>query len=135
MKYYIASRLENAATVRKLATRLNAEGWVQTYDWTQHGSVEGESVERISEVAQAEIQGVKDAELVIVLLPGGRGTHVELGAAIALGKPVFLYAERERHFYQDGRICAFYKHPGVFKVDDFIKDIMIAERREDERNA
>jgi hypothetical protein len=30
---------------------------------------------------------VRDADVLIVLLPGGYGTHVEIGAALALEKP------------------------------------------------
>lgn len=116
MKFYIASRLENAEQVRCLAKILKMWGWEHTYDWTEHGSVQTEGETRIREVAQKEIQGVKDADVVIVLLPGGRGTHVELGAAIALSKPVFIYAQTDEFFMQDNRICAFYLYDNITRV-------------------
>lgn len=112
MKYYIASRLENAEAVKRMASRLNEVGWIQTYDWTTHGSVQEKGLERIEQVAQAELIGVREADVVIVLMPGGRGTHVELGAAIAYKKPVILFAE-DGQLLQDGRTCAFYHHPQV----------------------
>lgn len=34
----------------------------------------------------------EDADYVIILLPGGKGSHVELGMAIALQKQIFLYS-------------------------------------------
>ena len=76
-----------------------------TYDWTQHGSVQDDGPERIAEVAAAESRGVYLADAVIVLLPGGRGTHAELGMAYALGKRIFIHGPRAG---EDGRECAFY---------------------------
>lgn len=116
MKFYIASRLENAEQVKQIAAVFKASGWVHTYDWTEHGSVQCEGEERIREVAEAEMKGVKDADVVIVLLPGGRGTHAELGAAIALDKKVFVWAESEIFFMQDERTCAFYWNYGVDRI-------------------
>lgn len=111
MKFYIASRLENAETVRRVAAVLIAAGHKQTYDWTTHGSVQREGEKRITEVAQDETEGVKAADLVIVLLPGGRGTHVELGIAIGFNKSILLCAANKDLFMQDERTCAFYHHP------------------------
>lgn len=114
MKYYIATRLESAARAKRLEHALMAGGHLLTYDWTVHGSVQDEGPVRIREAALAEARGVMTADVVVVLLPGGRGTHVELGMAIAAGKPVILYAEDDLHFEDAaGRTCAFYHHPLV----------------------
>jgi len=84
VKFYIASSLENAPSVQKLGARLLQQpGFTWTYDWTVHGSVMNESALRKAEVARAELDGATRANLLIVLLPGGKGTHVELGAALA----------------------------------------------------
>jgi nucleoside 2-deoxyribosyltransferase len=45
-----------------------------------------------AKIALAELAGVREADVLIVLLPGGYGTHVEIGAALGLGKPVILHA-------------------------------------------
>ena len=45
-----------------------------------------------ADTALAEIAAVREADVLVVLLPGGYGTHVEIGAALALGKPVILHA-------------------------------------------
>lgn len=116
MKFYIASRLENAKDVKKIALALESWGMQHTYDWTKHGSVKNEGPERIMEVAELELQGVKDADIVIVLLPGGRGTHSELGMANALNKKVFLWAETDALFLQDDRTCAFYWNSNVERI-------------------
>lgn len=82
MKVYIASTLSNAERVAKLRDRLQNLGIEITYDWTSHGMVlePGD----LDEIAAQELQGVIDADHLFVVLPGGKGTHVELGAMIAM---------------------------------------------------
>lgn len=116
-KVYIATRLERANDHRMLAHALRAGGAVITYDWTLHGSVQEEGAARITQVAVAEADGVADADAVVVLLPGGRGTHAELGMAVALGKPVIVHAENETELLDAcAKTCAFYHHPNVIHV-------------------
>ena len=69
MKFYIASRLENAEMVKRVAEVLKAAGYIHTYDWTEHGSVQNEGQERIIQVAENEKVGVLNADMVIVILP------------------------------------------------------------------
>jgi nucleoside 2-deoxyribosyltransferase len=118
MKVYIATGLEFAATQNRVRDALMAAGHEITYDWSAHGSVQSEGEKRIAEVAELEMGGVRDADVVIVLLPGGRGTHTELGMAIAWRKPVLVVAiPHGRAFHaQDGRTCAFYYAPLVRRV-------------------
>lgn len=116
MKFYIASKLENAARVRELAEALKARGWRQTYDWTVHGSVRGDR-ERLKETACAEWGGVQDADIIIVLLPGGRGTHTEFGMALAMGKDIVLHSEDPAPFEPASEeTSAFYWAPGVTRL-------------------
>ena len=122
--FYLASGLENASQVSAVAARLRAAGWQQTYDWTVHGSVAGTGARRIAEVAAAESKGVMEADVVVVLLPGGRGTHVELGMAVGRGIPVVLYHPDPAVFNNDTipsdssqRTCAFYFLPSVVRVN------------------
>ncbi len=124
MKYYIASGLENWQKVRELKAILDARGWEHTYDWTAHGPVWTEGAKRMREVAAAEIKGVILAEVVIVLLPGGRGTHTELGVAIAnvypqLDDRVVIYSEDPSVFEISPKTCAFYHHPLVERFTDW----------------
>ena len=65
-------------------------------------------------MATREIDAVKAADFVVVLLPGGRGTHTELGAALALDKPVFLVAPHPQQLLDSqGLPNPFYYHPLV----------------------
>lgn len=88
MRYYIATSLENIAAAQRLHVLLKAVGHAPTYDWTTHGPVYRADAnwERnrlaMRDIAATELRAVLDADAVIVLLPGGRGTHIELGAAM-----------------------------------------------------
>lgn len=129
LRFYVASRLENAANVDRLADTLIARhDWKLTYRWTDHGSVQKDGPDRIREVSVKEYRGIEQADLVIVLLPGGRGTHVELGIALGMKKHVLIWGESEAAFADaEGRECAFYRHPYVRRVtgpfDDLAKEM------------
>jgi len=114
MKFYIASKLENAAQVSRVADALKAAGHVHTYDWTVHGPVHKEGLERVEEVALLDAQGVLDADVVVALLPGGRGTHVEIGIGIGAGTRIILCAPDKEMFYGDD-VCAFYWHKNCIR--------------------
>ncbi len=102
MKYYIATKLENHVNhniLRDLLTRLGHE---ITYDWTIHGPVFDKGIEEIERVNELEITGVKEAQVLIVLpncqefnIPTGRGTHVELGLALAWNKDIYMIGNKE----------------------------------------
>ena len=117
MKIYVATGLERAAEARALAEELERHGHTITYKWYLHGSVQRDGPERIAEVAALEVNGVLTAEVFIALLPGGRGTHVELGIAIADAlhrtKRVFVVGPLAG---KDGLECAFYRAPGVERL-------------------
>lgn len=114
--YYIASRLENAPTVRMVHAKMQARGWEPTYDWTVHGSVRGQGAARMAEVAAAEMAGVEKARVVVALLPGGKGTHNEFGAALFGRKPIIAHTTDPRLFSDSEETCAFYHHPLVCRV-------------------
>lgn len=106
---YVATGLEHAHRARLVGYALRAAGHKITYDWTTHGSVQGEGFQRLAEVAQAERDGVAVADLVIAILPGGRGTHVEIGMALGYGIPVALLIEDGCYDAE----CAFYSLPEI----------------------
>ncbi|WP_395739319.1 hypothetical protein [Prosthecobacter sp.] len=113
MKYYIATKLENHAKHNLLMHSLSMLGHECTYDWTKHGPVYSHGLLRVREVATLETQGVLDADMVIVLWPSGRGTHVELGIALGAGIPVHFISDVDGHHEATAETCAFYHHPLV----------------------
>jgi nucleoside 2-deoxyribosyltransferase len=116
LSFYIATGLERAADADRVAAALTARGWKQTYRWAAHGSVQAEGPARIAEVAAAERAGVLAADVVIVLLPGGNGTHWEAGLADGAGIPIVLCGTTEQRM-RNGRECAFYYGPNVTRVE------------------
>ena len=110
--------MENRERVAELAAVLKSRGHELTYDWTEHGDVRREGEIVMSEVAFNELRAVRDAELLLVLLPGGKGTHTELGLAIATrsNKRIILWSETGEEFIADERTCAFYFHPSVERL-------------------
>lgn len=124
MNFYIATSLDNVAQHHAVRDVLVAAGHRLTYDWTEHGSVQGLGTAVIRGVAVAEYKGVRDADLVVVLGPGGRGTHVELGIAIGLGHPVVIFGWSEYYGDVPGT-CAFYHHPRVLHIPFYELDAVV----------
>ncbi|MDD3921053.1 MAG: hypothetical protein PHO41_07795 [Eubacteriales bacterium] len=121
MKYYLASGLENHARVQEVAALLNGMGHVRTYDWTSHGDIRREGPTRMQEVSAREVSSVTGADFVLFLFPGGKGTHTELGAALATGRRVLLWSETGKEFsagngQTDPAVCAFYFHPMAERI-------------------
>jgi nucleoside 2-deoxyribosyltransferase len=90
MKFYVGSGLQNRDQVREVARKLQVIGWNQTYDWTQNERAN--NIEDLMLIGTLEKEAIKDADYTIILLPGGKGSHIELGMAIALEKQIFLYS-------------------------------------------
>ncbi len=126
MRFYIASKLENAAAVSRLASALKAAGHEHTYDWTPHGSIKAEGRERLNEVGEMELAGVLTADVIIVLLPGGRGTHIEIGIALGAGKKIILCAKDDAFFNYDENTTSFYWCNGVTQCVGSEEDWMAA---------
>ncbi len=98
-KFYVASSFQNAEAVRFVSEQLTKKGYVQTYDWTKNKRAS--TIEDLKNIGQEEMQSVIEADFVIVLLPAGKGSHIELGIALGLGKKIFLYSpNNEVHHFE-----------------------------------
>ena len=132
MKIYIASKLENYEQVRYVRDFLARFGHTLTYDWTLHGSIKETTEQDLTDCANAELQGVRDADIVLVLLPGGRGTHAELGMAIALNKPVYIWSATHELFTLTDKTCAFYWNNNVLRhvcpIESFVTNISTIQK-------
>lgn len=126
MKFYLASGLENKENVQYVRDRLLEAGHIHTYDWTKNSRATTEDALR--SIGTAERDAVFDSDVVIVLLPGGKGTHTELGMAIGLEKKIYIYASEKLDpttattFYYLDEIQQFYG-----ELDDFIREILRRE--------
>lgn len=113
MKAYIATGIKNVEQYARVKQILATEGVSITFDWTEapaldHRTSGPEHVQR----ALVDLNGVRAADFVVVLLPAGYGTHVELGAALALGKPVLMIGKHDAPY-----LSVFHYHPLVTWVD------------------
>lgn len=121
LRFYVASRLAQAAEVDALTDALKAEGHIHSYRWAGHGRVHDPkdtdilNATRMKHTSDDELTGVESSDVLIAWLPGGRGTHVEIGSALALKKPVILCSAvplvNEKPYP-----CSFYFHPGVRRL-------------------
>ena len=121
MKFYIASKLTNHKRVTNLANLLKLLGWEHTYDWTVRDSIE--EIRTLKAVGQKDFNGVRNADVVIVLTPEGKGTHVELGMAIALNKIVYICHEDDKYFLCDDNTSVFYWLPNVVQFVGSIEEL------------
>jgi len=107
MRFYIATAFGNSRVHNAVRDALVGHGHEITYDWTTPDC--GEGVHDPSYVAKQEIDGVLEADFVCILLPGGRGTHTELGVALGQRIPVFLHSFDEGDLLDaSGSMCPFY---------------------------
>lgn len=48
------------------------------------------------EIFEADLEGLKNADKVIILLPAGNSVHIEIGIAYGLNKPLILIGQPEK---------------------------------------
>ena len=113
-RFYVATCLAQREKAARLIAALEAAGHRCTYNWPLHGSKESQP-EAWPVVAQSELAGVYSAHGLIVLLPGGRGSHVELGCALGTNIPVLLVGS-ESDLIAGGYHCVFHYHRLVQRV-------------------
>ncbi|ATD30407.1 nucleoside 2-deoxyribosyltransferase [Macrococcoides bohemicum] len=88
MKYYIASSFANKEFVNLTIKSLNNLGFINTYNWTLNEKAD--NTLKLKNIGIEELNAVKDADILIAILPGGKGTHIEMGIAIGFNKPVLI---------------------------------------------
>ena len=108
-RFYLATRKDRLDQASPLLDALTANGWKRTFAWTNQ---DAHNRAEHAGIAQAELAGVGEADVLIVLLPGGYGTHVEIGAALVLGKPVIIHAPDQKTL-ETPYACVFHYHPLV----------------------
>jgi hypothetical protein len=108
-RFYLATRKDRAAEAVTIVAALKTVGWERTLDWS---NLRDNSVTGYSETAVAELAAVRAADVLVVLLPGGYGTHVEIGVALALGIKIIIHAP-DRRTLETPYPCVFHYHPNV----------------------
>jgi nucleoside 2-deoxyribosyltransferase len=123
MKFYIASGLDNKEKVQWVRDSLLEAGHSLTYDWTKNNRATTE--EQLREIGTDERNAVLDSDVVLILLPGGKGTHTELGMAIASGKKIHIYSSEK---LDPTTATTFYYVDGVERfngeLESFLRDMI-----------
>jgi hypothetical protein len=118
LSFYVATKWENKDEARVVMDKLILAGYSISYDWTTA------QVERWQQ-AMKDLKGVAEADIYLGLFQKDfpyTGALVEMGYALALGKPVYIL---------DGSKCAeslFFHHPNVRKIknlDLFLGDFKL----------
>ena len=125
-RFYVASSFRNIVNVRHIAQTLENMGYVNTYDWTENASaLDGHSVTvgDLRSIGLQERDAVIGADLVVVLLPGGKSAHVELGIAIAQGRRIILHSPAEV-IDNPGTTSTFYHLPELEKCHGTLDDLI-----------
>ncbi len=126
MKFYVGSGMKNAKLVEYYQEKIKEAGWEQTYNWVKNINSDI-NIDEIREYAKLEQEGVMNSDVVVILLPAGRGAHIELGMSIALNKKTFLCSITEDEFSIENTV-AFYELPNIVKLvgtaDENIKEIL-----------
>lgn len=121
MKFYVASSFTNIDSVRRVSGILKKRGLIHTYDWTQNERAS--TVQQLVQFGLYEKHAVIESDILIVLLPAGKGSHVELGIALGHGKKVFLYSPTDEVIQFD-KTSTFYHLPEVEIVIGTIDDLI-----------
>lgn len=116
MKFYVAGKYQERDCVRLVFKELEALGHIITVDWTNHDIYPNDAVEqKLGLFAHDDIEGVREADAFIGCLLNDhvyKGLWCEMGAALALGKPVYLVGSA-------GDSCIFANHKLVKKFKTF----------------
>ncbi|BCB02527.1 hypothetical protein KH172YL63_06600 [Bacillus sp. KH172YL63] len=121
MKFYLASSFANKQQVREISERLKQSGWKHTYDWTRNEKAV--TLEDLMEIGQKEKDGIAESDIVILILPGGKGSHVELGLALGLNKRVIIYSPNDE-VSDFSQTTTFYHLPEVETCTGSIEDLL-----------
>lgn len=117
MRYYIASDPINYEKALRLGGVLSARGHEHSQDrMRREGAVTDETL--LGELTFSELRAVRDAELVVILLPAMPETYTELGVALATrgNKRIILWSETGEEFNVSDPVCSFTFHPSAERV-------------------
>lgn len=112
-KIYIGSKFKNANKVNELTNAFEKLDVINAYNWAANIKEE-ETKEDLIDFAKKEMNAIKDADDVIFLLPLGKGSHIELGMALAYNKKIYLVSNDKNDF--DNNTVNFYEMDGIKKI-------------------
>ena len=121
MKFYIASGFTNKDDVRYVSEKLKRKGYIHTYDWTKN--VRASTTEDLKKIGLLEKNAILESDFIVILLPAGKGSHIELGIALGQGKKIYLYSPNEE-VKDFEKTTTFYHLPEVEIIIGNIDDLV-----------
>lgn len=115
-KFYIATKLSNRFNHNQLRDVLLSRGHKITFDWTKYGDNVELTREQLKDIQAKELNGINKANIIFCLFPVGRGTHVEIGYALAKNKTIIIHSEDREVFLPTIKTSAFYYNPAIKRV-------------------
>ncbi|MGR8824932.1 group-specific protein [Leuconostoc mesenteroides] len=129
-KFYIAGSFRYSKLINNLANILENSSFVRTYDWTVNKKAD--SIKKLHEIANKELQGVQLADFLVFIFPSGKGANIEFGIATALKKIIYILdMKNEIENFDLTSTFYFLDNVKTFKggLDDFAKFIIDCETR------
>lgn len=81
---YVAGSVKNISRCKDVMDAVRYVGWDVRYDWTRENQEKLlTDFEYKKEVIKNQLEQVKRANIFVLVTPGGRGSYVELGVALA----------------------------------------------------
>jgi nucleoside 2-deoxyribosyltransferase len=122
--FYLAGKLNDKHKLNTIINKITTECKLTcTYNWT----IIDDNTTHILDIVTHEITGVQSADVLIVIMDDPeyeyRGTFVEIGCALGLGKPILLYNPCELSFASTN---IFYFHPNIKhfnNIHDIIQEL------------
>jgi len=118
-KVYISTGWGNKTAAIRIGKIVEAFGGQISVPWWTWE--DADRAELLKQYGEQEIEGIRECDLFVCMLPGERGTHTELGVALTCGKRVMLYTPHQG-FYDS---IPFYFCNGVQLVAGEIEDLII----------
>ncbi|MBB6022251.1 hypothetical protein HNR77_003348 [Paenibacillus sp. JGP012] len=128
-KFYIASSLKNVENVKYVIDQLKGMGFIHSYDWTQNDKVT--SIDQMRDIGRKEMAAVKKSNFIVVLLPAGKGSHIELGIALGNSIKTYLYSPNDE-VNDIEKTSVFYHQDGVHKCKGTLEELIQYIRKDQE---
>jgi hypothetical protein len=125
VKIYVAGKWANKPDIQSKMAQFESLGHKITHNWTLSETTMSPGAERLRRDACNDIQGVVDADVLVVVMDDEkyvyRGTFCEIGCALGTNTLVIVYCPNPNETLA-ARVC-FYHHKDIVHYDDW-KDVV-----------
>ena len=117
MKFYIGGKWYDKKAIQSVMQQVRQAGHTITHDWTTYEAKYTDKAQKMTVCSAKDIEGVRNCDIFVALMTDPeypyRGTFTELGAAIALGKMVYVIGPKTTAAASN----CFWWHPRIVHGD------------------